>query len=115
MAQQYGAGGGISVKMAGPFSGGSGGGVSSRVDNINVLASAWKGGESPFSQVVELNSVSIRSKVDLQLSAEQNEITARYGIAFTTENNGGVITVYALGNKPTEDFTIQATITEVIA
>lgn len=115
MAQQYGAGGSITVKMEGPFGGGGEGGVSARIDSITLPANAWKGGESPFSQVVELDSVSIRSQVNLQLSAEQNESAARYGIAFTSINNDGEITVYALGNKPVEDFTIQATIMEVLA
>lgn len=115
MAQQYGAGGSITVKMEGPFGGGGEGGVSARIDSITLPENAWKGGESPFSQVVELDSVSIRSQVNLQLSAEQNESAARYGIAFTATNNDGVITVYALGNKPVEDFTIQATIMEVLA
>lgn len=114
MAQQYGSGGGISVKMSGPF-GGGGGGTSARITEIELPVSNWKGGESPFSQVVELDSVSVRSQVNLQLSAEQNESAVRYGIAFTAINNDGEITVYALGNKPVENFTIQATIMEVLA
>ena len=34
-------------------------------------------------------------------------------ITFVTENDGGVVTVYAIGQKPQNDYTIQVTITEV--
>ena len=30
-----------------------------------------------------------------------------------TENEDGVVTVYAIGDKPTQDYTMQAQITEV--
>lgn len=115
MAQQYGAGGGITVKMTGPFGGGGGGSVSSKLEQITLPASSWKGGESPYSQVVDVDSVSIRSQINLQLSVEQTEELCRFGIAFTTENNDGEVTVFAIGNKPTRDYTIQATVTEVVA
>lgn len=114
MAQQYGAGGGISVKMSGPF-GGGGGGTSARITEINLPVSNWKGGESPFSQVVELDSVSVRSQVNLQLSKEQTEKLSVSGFALHAENTDGEVTVYAIGNKPTESYTIQATVIEVIA
>jgi hypothetical protein len=115
MAQQFGEGGGITVKMEGPFGGGGGGSVSARLAQIVLPASSWKGGESPFSQVVNLDSVSIRSMVELQLSVEQIDSVSRDGIAFTATNEDGEVTVYAIGNKPTQDYTIQATVTEVLA
>ncbi len=113
MAQQYGEGGGITVYMEGPF--GSGGGTAAKLTNITLLASDWKGGESPYSQVVTVEGVSINSMVNLQPSVEQLEIFHDKDIAFTTENDGGVVTVYAIGDRPTADYTIQATILEVIA
>ena len=113
MAQQYGEGGSITVTMEGPFSGG--GGSSARLTEINLLASEWKGGESPYSQVVAVDKVSVNSMVNLQPSVEQLEIFHDKDIAFTTENDGGVVTVYAIGDKPTNDYTIQATIMEVTA
>ena len=114
MAQQYGEGGSITVVMEGPF-GGGGGGSFNKITNITLLASAWKGAESPYSQVVPVDKVSINSKVTLQPSVEQLEIFHDMDIAFTTENDGGVVTVYAIGDKPTSDYTIQATIMEVVA
>ena len=34
-------------------------------------------------------------------------------LAFVTENENGTITVYAIGQKPENDYTIQVTLTEV--
>ena len=112
MALQYGSGGGISVAMAGPF-GGSGAAV--KLTQITLLAANWKGAESPYSQVVAVEGVSVNSKVDLQPSVEQLEIFHDKDIAFSTENDDGVVTVYAIGDKPRNDYTIQASIMEVVA
>ena len=112
MALQYGSGGGISVAMEGPF-GGSGSAV--KLVDITLLASAWKGAESPFSQVVTVEDVSVNSMVNLHPSVEQLEIFHDKDLAFSTENDDGVVTVYAIGDKPTRDYTIQASIMEVVA
>lgn len=112
MALQYGAGGTFTVSLEGPF-GSSGAAV--KLTNITLLAADWKGGESPYSQVVNVEGVSVNSMVDLQPSVEQLEIFHDKDIAFSTENDGGVVTVYAIGDKPTNDYTIQATIMEVVA
>ena len=112
MALEYGAGGSITVSMAGPF-GGSGTAV--KLTEIVLPAANWKGAISPYSQVVAVEGVSVNSKVDLQPSVEQLEIFHDKDIAFSTENDGGVVTVYAIGDKPMNDYTIQATIMEVTA
>ena len=44
---------------------------------------------------------------------EQLAIFYNKDLTFVTENEDGVVTVYAIGQKPTNDYTIQATITEV--
>ena len=113
MALQYGEGGGMTAYMEGPF--GSVGGTSIKLTSINLLASAWKGGESPYSQVVAIEGVSVNSMVNLQPSVEQLEIFHDKDLAFTTENDGGIVTVYAIGDKPANDYIIQATIMEVTA
>ena len=113
MAHQYGDSGSIYVQMAGPV-GGSGGAMA-KLTNITLLASAWKGAESPYSQVVDVDAVSVNSMVNLQPSVEQLEIFHDKDISFTTENDGGIVTVYVIGDKPQDDYIIQATILEVIA
>ena len=92
---------------------GTGGVQPPRIVEVNLLADAWAGDVSPYSQVVEVPSVTEFSKVDLQPSVEQLELFHDKDLAFSTENDGGVITVFAVGDKPTRDYTIQATITEV--
>lgn len=112
MALNYGNGGGMTVTMEGPF---GSGGTAAKLTEIVLLADAWKGGESPYSQVVVVDGVSVNSMVNLHLSAEQLELFHDKDIAFVAENDGGVVTVYAIGDRPTLDHTIQVTLMEVIA
>lgn len=83
------------------------------IAEIPLPAASWVGSASPYSQVVAIVGATAQSKVDLQPSVEQLAIFHNKDLAFVTENEDGVITVYAIGQKPTNDYTIQATITEV--
>jgi hypothetical protein len=81
---------------------------------INLLASAWvEDGSNQYSQVVVIADITPYSKVDLQPTTEQLLIFYEKDIAFVTENDDGVITVHCIGQKPTLDYAMQATITEV--
>lgn len=84
-----------------------------RLGEVDLLASGWVGDTSPYSQVVEIDGVTENSQVDLTPSIEQLAVFHHKDLTFVTENVGGVVTVYALGDKPTNDYTIQVTITEV--
>ena len=86
---------------------------SARISNITLLAANWVGDTSPYSQVVTVEGATARSQVDLTPSAEQLAIFHNKDLALVTENNNGVVTVYAIGQKPENDYTIQVTITEV--
>lgn len=112
MAQTYGSGGGFTVRMTGPV---ATGGTTSKLTEITLPVSAWKGAASPFSQVVAIDRVSVSSKVDLQPTVEQLEVFRAMDISLTTQNDAGVVTVYAIGKAPAEDLVMQATITEVTA
>jgi hypothetical protein len=57
----------------------------------------------------------MNSKVDIQLNAEQMQQMRDMDIAFTTENDAGVVTLWAIGDKPETDLVFQATLTEVVA
>jgi hypothetical protein len=46
---------------------------------------------------------------------EQLAIFYEKDITFITENDGGVVTVYVIGQKPQNDYTIPVSIVEVIA
>lgn len=63
---------------------------------------------------VDNATITVNSKVDLQPSPEQLVDFYDLGIVFTTANNDGIITTYVVGELPTKDYTIQATVTEVI-
>ena len=80
---------------------------------ITLLSSAWVGEDSPYSQVVAIDGITKYSKVDLLPSVEQLAIFHDKDLAFVTENEDGIVTVYAIGDKPTNDYTMQASITEV--
>jgi hypothetical protein len=58
-------------------------------------------------------SFTVRSKIDLQPSPEQLAIFHEKDVAFTVINEDGIATVYAIGIRPEQDYTIQCTITEV--
>ena len=86
-----------------------------RIGEVVLLASGWVGAASPFSQVVTIAGVTANSQVDLTPSVEQLAVFHEKDLTFVAENEGGVVTVYAVGQKPQNDYTIQVTITEVEA
>lgn len=92
---------------------GGGSGIAARIGEVTILANKWVGASSPYSQVVNIAGVTENSQVDLTPSVEQLAVFHNKDLAFVTENEGGVVTVYAIGDKPTNDYTIQVTITEV--
>ena len=80
---------------------------------VSLPASAWEGSDRLWHQVVTIPGTTECSQVDLTPSAEQLTIFHEKDIAFTTENEDGTVTVFAIGDKPSNDYVIQATITEV--
>ena len=84
-----------------------------RIAHVDLLAANWIGDASPYSQVVQIDDATENSQVDLTPSIEQLVIFYEKDLGFVTENEDGVVTVYAIGQKPTNDYTIQVTITEV--
>lgn len=87
--------------------------TNARIAYVDLLAANWVGDASPYSQVVEIEGATENSQVDLTPSIEQLVIFYEKDLGFVTENEDGVVTVYALGQKPENDYTIQVTITEV--
>lgn len=87
--------------------------TSAKIGEVTLLASAWEGGNNLYSQVVTIDGVTANSQVDLTPDVDQLVIFYEKDLTFVTENDGGVVTVYAIGQKPTNDYTIQVTITEV--
>ena len=92
----------------------SGGGSVAKLTSVTLLASSWTGSNSLYSQVVSIPGITEYSKVDLLPSVEQLAVFHNKDVAFVTENEDGVVTVYAIGDKPLLDYTMQAQITEVL-
>ena len=84
-----------------------------KIANVDLLAANWVGESSPYYQVVQIEGVTENSQVDLTPSIEQLVIFYEKDLGFVTENDNGIVTVYAIGQKPTGDYNIQVTITEV--
>jgi hypothetical protein len=84
-----------------------------RIGEITLTAAGWSGEDNLYSQVVTPEGVTANSQVDLTPSAEQLAVFYEKDISFVTENDNGVVTVYVIGQKPQNDYTIQITITEV--
>lgn len=84
-----------------------------RIGAVTLTADRWEGSGNLFSQVVSIDGVTEYSQVDLTPSIEQLAVFYEKDLAFVTENEDGVVTVYCIGQKPQSDYTIQVTITEV--
>lgn len=88
-------------------------GSSATIRTVDLLADKWEGEENRYYQVVDIEGVTPNSQVDLTPSVDQLLVFYEKDLTFVTENDGGIVTVYAIGQKPTNDYTIQVTITEV--
>lgn len=84
-----------------------------RLGDVTLRADAWIGANNFYSQRVSIKGVTKNSQVDLTPSAEQLAAFYEKDVAFVAENDDGVVTVYVIGQKPTNDYAIQVTITEV--
>ena len=96
--------------------------------HVNILGGAknWKPEEVfdannnaigyRYGQIVNVNNAVItpNSMVNLQLTSEQVIIFQNKTLAFYAENDEGVVTIYCIGQIPENDYTIQATVTEVV-
>ena len=90
-------------------------GSAATIGVVELLAERWVGSDNLWSQQVSIDGVTENSQVDLTPSAEQLAVFHRKDLTFVTENEGGVVTVFVIGQKPQHDYTVQVTITEVIA
>ena len=82
----------------------------------DVIDSSGKKVGVRYGQTVNVNNAIIteNSKVDLLITSEQMVVFYEKDLAFVTENEDGVVTVYCVGNIPENDYKIQAMVTEVV-
>jgi hypothetical protein len=93
------------------------GASATRIADVELLASAWEDTELPYlyAQVINIPGTTEFSQVNLNPSVEQMSIFYEKNLSFITENEDGVVTVYAIGQKPMNDYVIQTAIREVSA
>lgn len=84
-----------------------------RVAMITLGTSSWTGSASPYSQVVNIPTVTVDTKVELNATVTQIVNLHNEGIALMVENDAGVVTVYSFGGKPSSNMVMQVTLQEV--
>lgn len=69
-----------------------------------------------YSQVVTVENavITANSKIDLNPNPDQLLDFYDLGVALTTENDGGIVRVYVVGDILEKSYQIQATVTEVV-
>lgn len=83
---------------------------------VTLYADKWvQATDDRYYQTVSVQNarVTANSKVDLQPGSEQLSIFHEKDLAFVAENSGGTISVFCVGQVPTNDYVVQATVTEV--
>jgi hypothetical protein len=85
-----------------------------RISTITLSKANWIGSANPWSQVVTINEITTNSKIDPQPNAVQIVALQDAEITLMFQNDNGVVTAWAIGNKPTEDYTMDVLITEVV-
>ena len=89
---------------------------SGRIAYIDLYSANWvqdPKNASLYSQEVSIEGVTENSKIDLNPSVDQLAKFHEKDIAFVAENEDGTVTVYCVGQKPTADYQMQVTISEV--
>ena len=81
---------------------------------VTMLADAWEGDSMPYSQIITCNGATANSKIDLQPTAVQIVELQNNETTLMLQNDNGVVTAWAIGNKPTQNYTMQALMTEVV-
>ena len=89
--------------------------TSARIAYVDLPSANWQTDATTgaYYQEVEIEGVTENSQVDLTPSIEQLVTFYDKDLGFVTENDGGEVKVYAIGQMPQNDYTIQVTITEV--
>ena len=81
---------------------------------VTMLADAWEGDSMPYSQIITCNGATANSKIDLQPTAVQIVELQNNETTLMLQNDNGVVTAWAIGNKPTQNYTMQVLMTEVV-
>ena len=81
---------------------------------LDLPSSSWEGSDNLYYQIVDIKNTTPQSQVDIQLTEEQLKTFREKDIVFVAENHNGTIYIFCVGQKPMNDYTIQATVMEVV-
>lgn len=85
-----------------------------RTAEVVLTAAGWtERSANLYAQPVQIAGVTENTQVDLTPSAAQLLVFHQKDLCLVAENEDGNVTVYAIGQKPANDYTIQVTLTEV--
>lgn len=79
---------------------------------ITLTVADWVGTASPYSQAVTVDGITAMSKIDIQPTPEQLLELQESAVTLMIVNDNGIATAYAIGFKPTKDYTMKILITE---
>ena len=82
------------------------------IRSVTLSAGGWSGSSSPYSQHIAIAGVDGNCKIELLPNKEVVMQLFSAGVALGAENNNGTIVVYALGNRPSTDITMQVAISK---
>ena len=85
-----------------------------KLTTVTMSANAWGGSTNPYSQNVVCSGVNANSKLDLQPTPTQIVELQDAEISLMLTNNNGNVTAWAIGGKPTKNYTMDVLITEVV-
>lgn len=83
-----------------------------RITTITLTKNGWSG-SNPYSQTVSVSTLTATDRVELCPTAEQILALQNDDVSLLASNDGGVLTLHAIGGKPSTDMTMQILLTAV--
>jgi hypothetical protein len=86
-----------------------------KISNVTLEANNWTfdNAADTYVQQVSVGNITYNTMVDISLTVAQMVIFKQKDITFIPVNDNKVIKVYCIGQKPTNDYTVQMKFTEV--